>query len=178
MLEELKKRLGIAQAQKDTGKPAEGAAFSLEDLQEVLDSNTSLEAAVASLTADLSAATAKVAELQATLDAASAQLATAADAKAKAEADAKATKLEARKSKLVEVVGETRAAAFLAVADTLDDASFEAMTSALKGTMVDEAGKPLFNEVGVDANADTTKLGAETPEMKILREKYADANKA
>jgi chromosome segregation ATPase len=171
MLEALKKKLGITD----------------EKNKIVLDASTITAETVKTLTEateaalnDLGAAEALMSEQATTiatltdqLATATAALATVEDAKQAALAEAKAAKTAARKAVVVGAIGDAKAEAFLAATEGLDDAAFEAVTSALVGGVAAEADSALFTEVGVDANVDTTKPVAESGEMKILKAKYA-----
>lgn len=170
MLDALKKKLGITDNKNKI----------------VLDSNAVTAETIKTLTEatevalnDLGAAESLMSEQAATIASLTEQLATAQaalaaveDAKQAALAEAKATKMTARKVVVVGAIGEAKADAFLAATENLDDAAFEAVTSALVGGAALEAGSALFKEVGVDAVVDATKPAAESGEMKILKAKY------
>ncbi len=171
MLEALKKKLGITD----------------EKNKIVLDANTITAETVKTLTEateaalnDLSAAETLLSEQVTTIATLTEQLATAQAALAAVEgakeaalAEAKAVKAAARKVVVVGAIGDAKADAFLAATQGLDDAAFEAVTSALVGGVAAEADTALFKEVGVDANVDPTKPPvAESGEMKILKAKY------
>lgn len=131
----------------------------------------------------MAAAEEREAELAAKLEEANAKLAEVAEAvaaaeaaKAQAEADALAAveaalaaKLAARKDKLIAAVGTERADALLAL--EMDDAAFEAVVAALGVSAAVEAASPLFNEAGVDAQADAAQV-VESAEMRILKAKF------
>lgn len=124
-----------------------------------------LKAEIETLGQALTATETALAEAQAALD--------AADEEAmKAAAEAAAAKLEARKEKVIGIVGTERADALLKVTEGMDDAAFEAVVAALGVGVEAEAKAPLFKEVGVDAEADTAKVVGETAEMRILKNKY------
>lgn len=94
--------------------------------------------------------------LQAEVDSLKSQLEQFAEAKAQAEADALKTKMEARMASLSKDVGDERAAKVLAATEGMDDASFEAIASALKMSAVEEAKSEMFTEQGVAAEAPAT----------------------
>jgi DNA repair exonuclease SbcCD ATPase subunit len=127
-------------------------------LQEV---STALETAVAAV----AEADAKAAGLQAQLEAVNAE-------KIAAEAEAAAKRLTARKEKIEAAVGTSKSDALMAATESLDDAAFDAVVSALSLSVDAEGKTGMFKEVGVAAEADAAKV-EESAEMKILREKYS-----
>lgn len=140
-------------------------AFKLEAEAQTQELSTALATAVKAV----ESADAKVAELQALVDAAAAEKA---DMVAKA-AEAKAA---ARKEKIVAAVGTDRAEAVAAATEGLADAAFDAVLSAMTTSTTVEAKSQMFTEVGVAAEADVAAVAAaaeESPEMKILRAIYA-----
>lgn len=174
MLKALQRHLG--------GKPAEqltielneaiaaGVAEALSGLQAAFDEfKTEAEAHATGLSEALTATENKLTEVQAALEAAAAD-------KAAAEAAAQAAKLEARKEKVLGIVGTERADALLKVTEGMDDTAFEAVVAALGVGAAAEAASPLFKEAGVDVAADSAAV-TETPEMKRLKAKYGDAAK-
>lgn len=183
MLKELQKALGIKP------KAEEGAGLvvklNTEDIQAAIDAaiaelrvefdafkQTAEELAaheqevIAAMAAELDATKAALVEAQAALTAATAE-------KTAAEAAALATKLAVRKEKLVASIGTERADALLKVTEGMDDAAFEAVVSALGVSAAVEAASPLFQEVGAEGKANAAKVTEESPEMKILKKKYA-----
>lgn len=90
---------------------------------------------------------------------------------AKAEADAKQVKMDARLASLSKDVGDERASAVLAATEGLDDTQFEAIAQALKLSADNEATSPLFTEAGVQGEA-VPEAHQETAEMKQLKAKY------
>lgn len=120
---------------------------------------------ITGLQGELAAMAGKLTEAQAALDAADEEA-------VKAAQEAAALKLTARKEKVVASLGTERAEALLKATEGMDDAAFEAVASALGVSAAVEAASPLFKEVGVDAQADASKI-VESPEMRILKNKYA-----
>lgn len=120
---------------------------------------------ITGLQGELAAMAGKLTEAQAALDAADEEA-------VKAAQEAAALKLTARKEKVVASLGTERAEALLKATEGMNDAAFEAVASALGVSAAVEAAAPLFNEVGVDAQADASKV-VESPEMRILKNKYA-----
>lgn len=113
-----------------------------------------LQGAVTSLTKELAAANAKVAELTALVAAATEFKA----AQEKAAAEAKAA---ARSAALTEVVGTEQAANLLAATAAMDDNAFGAVVTALSFKSKAEANSPAFKEVGAEGSVDQSKLNAE-----------------
>lgn len=149
----------ILQAEFDAFKASSEAVLAAvaAQLQEV---STALETAVAAV-AD---ADAKAAELQAQLEAVNAE-------KIDAETEAALQRLTARKEKIKAAVGTSKSDALMAATESLDDAAFDAVVSALSLSVDAEGKTGMFKEVGVAAEADAAKV-EESTEMKILREKY------
>lgn len=77
----------------------------------------------------------------------------------------------ARKEKIVAAIGTEKAGALFEATEGLDDAAFEAVVSALVGSVEVETKSELFKEVGVAAQADATKV-EESAEMRLLKQKY------
>lgn len=94
---------------------------------------------------------------------------------AKAEADAKQEKLDARLAALSKDVGDERASAVLAATEGLDDVQFEAIAQALKLSADNEAKTELFTEGGVEGDVKPDAHAEETLEMKKLKAKYPKA---
>jgi hypothetical protein len=90
---------------------------------------------------------------------------------------AEAAKFTARKEKVVLAIGTEKADGLMLATQGLDDAAFGAVVSALAGSVDAEASTGLFTEVGVAAAADTTKIVAESSEMKIIKQKYSSAKR-
>lgn len=139
-------------------------AFKLESESQITELSTALATAVKAV----EAADARVAELQALVDAAEAE-------KAEAAVKAAEAKTAARKEKIVAAVGTVRAEAVAAATEGLADAAFDAVLSAMTLSVEAEATSPLFTEAGVTAEADAATVAnavVESAEMKILRTKY------
>lgn len=128
---------------------------------QLTEASTALETAVNAV----AEADAKVAELEAKLAAANAE-------KVAAEVAAAEKRLLARKEKIEAAVGTSNADALMAATQSLDDAAFDAVVSALNMSVDNESKSGMFSEVGAAAQADAAKV-EESPEMKILREKYS-----
>lgn len=75
------------------------------------------------------------------------------EAKAAAEKQALETKLAIRREKIVAAIGTDKADGLMAATEGLDDAGFDAIVSALAGSVKAEANTELFKEAGVDAKA-------------------------
>jgi hypothetical protein len=133
------------------------------------------DTAVAKLTADLAEAVAALSAVTVSFEAAQAALNALTAEKAELAVKAEAAKFVARKEKVVSAIGSEKADGLMLATQSLDDAAFDAVVSALAGSVDVEASQGLFTEVGVSANADTTKIVAESPEMKILKQKYPGA---
>lgn len=133
------------------------------------------EAGIATLTADFSAAQSALTEMTANFEAAQAALNALTAEKAEMAVKAEAAKFTARKEKVVSAIGTEKADGLMLATQGLDDAAFDAVVSALAGSVDAEAKTGLFKEVGVAASADTTKIVAESAEMKIINKKYNKA---
>ena len=171
---------------KDTTPAVEAAVVNTtETLTLVVDASavetelsvmrTEIEAAVATLTGELATTVAALAEMTTKYEAAHTALNMYIAEKADLAVKAEAAKFTARKEKVVSAIGTEKADGLMLATQGLDDAAFDAVVSALAGSVDVEASKDLFTEVGVSASADTTKIVAESPEMKILKQKYHGA---
>ena len=106
------------------------------------------------------------------------QFAEAAEAAAaQAAAEAAATKLNARKTAIVAAVGTGRADALMAATESLDDAAFDAIVSAMSMSVETEAKTGMFAEQGATVDASAAPNADESPEMKILKAKYKTVQK-
>lgn len=108
----------------------------------------------AELSDKFAAASGEVVVLQDKLEKALSQLAqleTLAQEKAASEAEAKAT---ARKEMVAKAVGTAKADSTFEAIKGLDDVSFDAVLAALKTSLETEEASPMFQEVGVSAEAD------------------------
>lgn len=179
-------RIVKAVSGKDSAPAVEAkTAASTETLTVVVDASaietelsvmrTELDAVVAGLNVELTSAVAALAEMTANFEAAQAALNALTAEKAELAVKAEAAKYAARKDKVVSAIGTEKADGLMLATQGLDDAAFDAVVSALAGSVDVEASKGLFAEVGVSASADTTKIVAESPEMKILKQKYHGA---
>lgn len=189
MLDALKKALGS----KEAAKPTLEVKFSDEQMAaiqadiaaavavaraEFEDYKQTAEAMVAAAEEQVATLTAQLAEANEKLGAAAAAIVDSEAAKQAAEASALAAKLAVRKEKVVAAIGTARADALLTVTEGMDDAAFDAVLAALGAKADAEAADPLFNEVGVEAQADPAQVtNEESKEMKILREKYKTQGK-
>ena len=120
-----------------------------------------LQTAVASLTEQLAAKDTQIAELSALVEA-------AAEYKAAQEQAVAEAKVAARSAKLTDVVGTEQAAGLLAATSMLDEASFEAVVTAMSFKMKAEASSPMFKEVGVEGQANTEKLVTEAKSNRVM----------
>ena len=175
MLDKFKKLLGatpeakvapILEAAKDV------ITLAADDmLAELSQMRTDFEAG----TAALNDAQAALAEMTANFEAAQAALNALTAEKADMAVKAEAAKFAVRKEKVVSAIGTEKADGLMLATQGLDDAAFDAVVSALAGSVDAEAKMGLFTEVGVAASADTTKIVAESAEMKIINKKYNKA---
>ena len=82
-------------------------------------------------------------------------------------------KNKARMSVITKAVGEAKAPALFTATQGMADADFQAVVSALAGSVEEEAQSPLFKEVGAEAEADEdTVLEVGAGVNKILNQKY------
>lgn len=170
MLNQFKKLLNV-------GKPAQQKEVSMtvEEGQLVAaDNNTAeLTALLATATQALADSQSKYVELATELATLQAAFKSAEGAQAALVADAKAKVLAARKEKIVAAVGTGKADALLTATESLEDAAFNAVVSAMAGSVDAEANTNLFKEVGVDAQADATQVTeADNETAKLLAAKY------
>lgn len=176
MLDALKKKLGIVPAKQEVEmKDSSAGQVDLTTSPEF----TELAASFAAQTEQFTTLQTQFAELtekfttaETALAAANAALAEVEQARAQVVAEAHAVKMSARKAVVVATIGDVKADAFVAATEMLDDAAFEAVSSALAGSAALEADTTLFKDVGVEAQADTTKVVEESAEMKLLKQKY------
>lgn len=134
-----------------------------------------VQAALQEAAAKLEDLTAQFAELSGKYEQAQAALEALAKEKAEMIAAAAAAKLEARKAQVVAAIGTEKADGLMAATENLDDVQFNAVLSALAGSVSAEADTAMFKEVGVTAEVDAVKVveaGGESKEMKLLRAKY------
>lgn len=83
-----------------------------------------------------------------------------------------AAKMTARMGKIEAAIGTEKAAGLMAATEGLEDAAFEAVVSALAGSVDAEAKTGMFQEVGATGQPDAAKIVEESAEMKILKQKY------
>jgi hypothetical protein len=176
MLDKFKKLLNVQPAQAEVVETREQAVVPQAELDNAIaefDTVVSdLQAQLKEATTSLDAATVALAELNSKYEAATAALAAIEAEKAEMIAQAAAAKAASRKEKVVAAIGTEKADSLLLATEGLDDAAFEAVVSALVGSVEVEAKSNLFKEVGVAAQADATKVNEESAEMKILLAKY------
>jgi hypothetical protein len=157
MLKEYLKKV-FAGSEQETA-PAAQAISQEEDVMTKQEGQTNLAADIntaelvaqlAVATTSLSAAQATVTSMAAELEAVKAAMTSLASEKASLLADAQAAKFAARKDKVVATVGTAKADAIMAATAVLDDASFEAVVSALAASFEQEKKTVMFNEVGAN----------------------------
>ncbi len=190
MLDKLKKLLGAAEskpvieaateavealAAPEVASPEASAAIAVTASPEFSVMRETLEAASAALSGDLAIAVSQLEKMTAAFNTAQAALNALTAEKAEMVVKAEAAKFTARKEKVVLVIGTEKADGLMLATQGLDDTSFDAVVKALAGSVDVEASAGLFKEVGVSAVADTTKIVAESPEMKILKQKFKSA---
>lgn len=175
LLSRISKILGIGEEEKPELETKEEIVEAVAPQAEpeaaapALEQNEALVAATAAL-AELAG---KFEELSTKFEAATAALAAIEAEKADMIAQAVAAKAAARKEKVEAAIGTEKAAGLLLATNGLDDAAFDAVVSALTGSVEVEAKTDLFKEVGVTAEVDAAKVGEEeSKEMKLLKAKY------
>lgn len=136
----------------ESGATGEGLEFFDADGKLVATSDTQ---------AALTAALAELGEVRASLAEVTAALSAVHEAKELAEANALATKLAARKEKVVAALGTDRADAFMAATLAMPDAQFDTVMAAMAVTSAGEAASPAFTEKGVETSANVEALVAE-----------------
>jgi hypothetical protein len=191
MLDKFKKLIGVNQKPEAVAPVVAEEDFGLAPVDDAVAEVPAIVGADVKLVVDMSDVQASVAEmagtfeatvagLQSQLDAALASVATLTTAleavvaeKAEMIAAAGITKMTARKEKVVAAIGELKADALMMATGGLDDAAFEAVVSALAGSVEAEAATDMFKEVGASATADVSKVVAgESAEMRLLKAKY------
>lgn len=136
-----------------------------------------VQTALAELTAKFEELTNKFAELSAQHEEAVAALAKAEAEKAETIAAQVAAKAAARKQLVEAAIGTEKAAGLLAATENLDDAGFEAVVSALTGSVEAEAKTAMFTEVGQSGEVNASAVVAaaeESTTMKLLKAKFGD----
>lgn len=178
MLDALKKRFFATQKEevtmtKETVQPeltAEKVAES--ELAAHLENVTDINKAQA---AKLAEALNSITELNSKLIIAQAELAEIESAKAALIAEAASKKLAARKEKVEMVIGTVKAASLLSATEALDDVAFDAVVTALAGSVEEESKGKMFKELGASGTTDASKVVEESAEMKALKAKYKAA---
>ena len=184
MLEKFKKLLGSTEAKAPVIEAVAPAATELLTLKldasdltaELSQMRTEFETGIAALTADFQGAQSALAEMTANFEAAQAALNALTAEKADMAVKAEAAKFAVRKEKVVSAIGTEKADGLMLATQGLDDAAFDAVVSALAGSVDAEAKTGLFKEVGVNAEADTTKIVAESSVMKLIKQKKSTRN--
>lgn len=126
---------------------------------------TELQASFATQGEQLAAALASLSGAQALLEEVAA-------AKAALVAEAHSKRMALRKEKIEASVGTGKAEALLVATEALEDAQFEAVVGAMAASFDVEAASPMFKEVGVTAEADTSKVVEKTALEAALEKKY------
>lgn len=153
--------------------------FNSEQQEEVMETNqTQTEASVpyAEMAALRTSYMSQQTELQAMLaakQALEAELKGFKEAAQVALEQVKAVKMAARKAAVEASLGTEKSVAVLAATESLDDAQFESIVSAMATTLTKEADTSLFKEVGVDAKADASKAETESLEMQMLIKQHS-----
>lgn len=180
MLDAIKKKLGMTANATDVAPATTAITVKLDanDISaELSQIKSEFGATFTALTEDFDIAKAALAEMTANFEAAQAALNALTAEKAEMVVKAEAAKFTARKEKVVLAIGTEKADGLMLATQGLDDAAFGAVVSALAGSVDAEASTGLFTEVGVAAAADTTKIVAESSEMKIIKQKYSSAKR-
>lgn len=151
----------VAVTEATASLQAEFDAFKLEAGTQIEASATALLQAVETvkeadtkitdLQTSLTAATNKLTAFQAFADQAAAE-------KLALEVTAETARMDARKVKIVAAVGTAKADALMASTQTLADADFESIVSALGTSVATEAKTKLFSEIGVAGETDTARV--------------------
>lgn len=173
MLDSIKKKLGITQAVPVLESIVDTSAVQTEFSQ----MRTEMDAGIATLSSDLATAVDQLEKMTAAFNVAQSALNALTAEKAELAVTAAAAKFTARKEKVVLAIGTEKADGLMLATQGLDDVAFEAVVTALAGSVDVEASTELFTEVGVAASADTTKIVAESAEMRIIKNKYSNGVK-
>jgi len=147
MLNGLKKKLGILpnEVKKEETMSVERSA------QIELAVHEAVVAELSALKASFAEQAAEMVSMKDALEKANAALAVVAEEKAAVEAAALQAKMDARRTKLQDIVGDVKAEELVAAFEGLDDKVFEAMANTLSANMEQESKSAQFNEQGVDA---------------------------
>ena len=159
MLDKFKKLLSVAVEAQPEAQAAAAAAVEV-----------SMDAEFSVMREQLAAAVEGLAGMTANFEAAQAVVNALTAEKAESAVKAEAAKYTARKEKVVLAIGTAKADGLMLATQGLDDVSFDAVVSALAGSVDVEASKGLFAEVGVSASADTTKIDEESSVMKLIKQ--------
>lgn len=186
MKEALKRMLGFPSAAAEAETQKEDVTMTTEAdanaaaLVVTPNANEALLADLAAKVAEqgdaLAVATAAAAAAVAELADTKAALAAFVEVQEKAEAEALASKLAARKDAIVAALGTDRADAFMAATAAMPDAQFHTVMAAMAVASTNEASQPEFKEVGVEGKADMAKVEADAASngtMDYLKSKYA-----
>jgi hypothetical protein len=137
------------------------------------DASADLVAQLATSTSALTELQAAFAELTTKFEEAQADLAVVENEKKELATKAEEARLVARKEKIVAAVGTSQADALMAAVGGLEDAQFNAVVSAMATSREAEANTEAFQEIGVSANADASKVAVEKSALEAkLEEKY------
>ena len=177
MLDAIKKKLGMNTTAAETTESMTLVVDTSAVVSELSVMRTEFEAGISKLTADFAGAQAALSEMTANFEAAQAALNAMTAEKAEMTVKTEAAKFAARKEKVVLAIGTEKADGLMLATQGLDDVAFAAVVTALAGSVDAEAKAGLFSEVGVSANADTTKIVDQSPEMKILKQKFPSAKR-
>jgi hypothetical protein len=148
-----------AQAEVDKQDVTAGSEATGEGL-EVFDADGKL-VATSDTQAALTAALAELGEVRASLAEVTAALSAVHEAKELAEANALATKLAARKEKVVAALGTALADVFMGATESMPDAQFDTVMAAMAVSSASEADSLAFKQLGVEAQANVDALVAE-----------------
>jgi predicted RNase H-like HicB family nuclease len=181
MFETLKKKLlnqpEAVQAEQTTGTVEAQSTETIAEMADVAVATALLEtdyvAKVVEMTAAMQAGATALEAMTAKYEAAMTALTVFEADKAKMVADALEVKMNARKEQIVLAVGTSKADGLMLATENLDDTAFNAVVSALTGSVDSQEDTKLFKEVGVAAQADPSKVAEISAEMKLLKAKYA-----
>lgn len=174
------KKMGVV-AEAATTETLAASPEALETLRIEYDAfRVATEADTAELRTALEAAIATVGEVEASRNELATKLAAIETANAVAAEAAVVAAANSRKTKLEAAVGTERAPALFMATESMSDASFEAVLTALTTTAAVEAKSALFTEQGVEADVDAAKIAEAAPskEMLILKSMFAEAGTA
>lgn len=167
MLDKFKKLLGAA---PEAEAVVEAPVVEAQAVETALADD--MQAKLAQLTVDIEVAAGALATMTANYEAAQGIINALTAEKAEAQAKADVAKFAARKEKVVAAIGTEKADGLMLATAGLDDAAFNAVVSALAGSVAVEASSKLFSEVGVAAEADAAKVVEESKEMALIKQRY------